>query len=253
VGKKAGLAGGVLLITSLLAFESGLQAKVETFSRESPNRRRKVYNLRVHRLCRICTVFCKAIQLTDQELLAFFHDLWAEADALWEANQAKPEYALYVSADYKAIFHQLCELRGRVHTVLEWGSGLGVMTIMANRLGFDAYGIEAEPGLVKLAEGLAKKYQANPRFVVGSFIPAEYEEDLAAGEEFIRTLTTATPAYDEMDMQLRDFDLVYAFPWPDEHGIYRSIMRRHASRHALYMRYDAREGLSLSRVGKRTR
>ncbi len=191
--------------------------------------------------------------MTDHELLASFKGLWAEADALWEANQNRPEYALYVSADYQAIFDQLCALRGRVHTVLEWGSGLGVMTIMANRLGFDAYGIEAEANLVMLAEGLAKKYQAKPRFVVGSFIPAEYEEDYAAGEEFIRTLTTATPAYDELDMQLRDFDLVYAFPWPDEHAIYRSIMHRHASRHALYMRYDAREGLSLTRVGKRGR
>jgi SAM-dependent methyltransferase len=189
--------------------------------------------------------------LTDAKLLDSFKRLWAEADAIWEANSNAPAYALYVSADYKAIFDKLCELRGRVDTILEWGSGLGVVTIMANRLGFDAYGIEAEPDLVKLAEGLASKYQATPRFVVGSFIPAEFEEDLPAGEEFGRTLTTATPAYEELDMELRDFDLVYAYPWPDEHGIYRSIMRRHASRHALYMRYDAREGLVLTRVHPR--
>ncbi len=190
--------------------------------------------------------------LTDTELLESFKLLWVEADAIWEANCNAPAYALYVSADYLAIFEKLCELRGRVDTVLEWGSGLGVVAIMASRLGFDAYGIEAEPDLVKLAEGLAHKFQATPRFVVGSFIPSEFEEDLQAGEEFGRTLTTATSAYEELDMELRDFDLVYAYPWPDEHGIYRSIMRRHASRHALYMRYDAREGLSLTRVYKRS-
>lgn len=189
--------------------------------------------------------------MTDSELLISFKLLWAEADAIWEANGNAPAYALYVSADYMAIFEKLCELRGRVQTVLEWGSGLGVMTIMADRLGFDAYGIELEPDLVKLAEGLAEKYGARPKFVVGSFIPAEFEEDLQAGEEFVRTPTTATPAYAELDMELRDFDLVYAFPWPDEHGIYRSIMQRHASRQALYMRYDAREGLSLTRVHKK--
>ena len=188
--------------------------------------------------------------MTDSELLASFQLLWAEADALWEANENRPAYALYVSADYMAIFEKLCQLRGRVDTVLEWGSGLGVVTIMANRLGFDAYGIEAESELVKLAETLAAKYQATPRFVVGSFIPAEFEEDMRAGEEFGRTITNAAPAYEELDMELRDFDLVYAFPWPDEHGIYRSIMKRHASRNALYMRYDAREGLSLTRVNK---
>lgn len=189
--------------------------------------------------------------MSDIDLLDSFRLLWAEADEIWEANGNAPAYALYVSADYMAIFEKLCELRGRVHTILEWGSGLGVVTIMANRLGFDAYGIEAEPDLVKLAEGLAAKYGAQPKFVVGSFIPSEFEEDYQAGEEFGRTLTTATPAYEELDMELRDFDLVYAFPWPDEHSIYRSIMRRHASRHALYMRYDAREGLSVTRVHKR--
>lgn len=195
--------------------------------------------------------FPKATPLTDTELLGSFKLLWAEADAIWEANSNSPAYALYVSADYMAIFEKLCELRGRVDTVLEWGSGLGVVTIMANRLGFDAYGIEAEPDLVKLAEGLATKYGAQPKFVVGSFIPSEFEENYQAGEEFGRTLTTAISAYEDLDMELRDFDLVYAFPWPDEHGIYRSIMRRHANRNALYMRYDAREGLSLTRVHKR--
>ncbi len=190
--------------------------------------------------------------MTDSELLSSFKLLWAEADAIWEANGNAPAYALYVSADYMAIFEKLCELRGRVETILEWGSGLGVVTIMANRLGFDAYGIEAEADLVKLAEGLATKYSATPRFAIGSFIPAEFEEDFGAGEEFGRTLTNLVPAYEELDMELRDFDLVYAFPWPDEHGIYRSIMKRHANRNALYMRYDAREGLSLTRVGKRT-
>lgn len=199
-----------------------------------------------------CTHLQKAIHLTDAQLLDSFKLLWADADEMWETNGNSPAYALYVSADYMAIFEKLCELRGRVDTILEWGSGLGVVTIMANRLGFDAYGIEAEPELVKLAEGLAIKYDARPRFVVGSFIPAEFEEDYQAGEEFGRTLTTATPAYEELDMELRDFDLVYAFPWPDEHGIYRSIMQRHASRNALYMRYDAREGLSLTRIHKRS-
>ena len=189
--------------------------------------------------------------MSDSELLSSFKSLWAEADAIWEANENLPAYALYVSADYMAIYEKLCTLRGRVETILEWGSGLGVVTIMANRLGFDAYGIEAEADLVQLAEGLAAKYSATPRFAIGSFIPAEFEEDVGNGEEFGRTLTNLAPAYEELDMELRDFDLVYAFPWPDEHRIYRRIMQRYANRNALYMRYDAREGLSLTRVSKR--
>ena len=64
--------------------------------------------------------------------------LWDEAAALWDAHQDDPGWEGYVSADYAAIFQQLVQLRGKVSSVLEWGSGLGVVTIMASRLGFDA-------------------------------------------------------------------------------------------------------------------
>jgi hypothetical protein len=191
--------------------------------------------------------------LASDLILASLKELWIEVEAIWEANQHQPEYTLYVSADYQAIYDQLCRLRGRATTFLEWGSGLGVVTIMANRLGFDSYGIEAESRLVCLAEGLAKKYHANPTFAIGSFIPTEYQENLAAGVEFGRTLTEHASAYEDLDMELRDFDLVYAYPWPDEHRIYRHIMQRHAADNALYMRYDAREGLSLTRIANKGR
>ncbi len=60
----------------------------------------------------------------------------------------------YVSADYLSVFHSLAQLRNRVSTVLEWGSGLGVVSIMASRMGFEAFGIEAEAVLVEYALGL---------------------------------------------------------------------------------------------------
>ncbi len=124
---------------------------------------------------------------------------------------------------------------GRGH---DYGGSIGIRCLR----------IEAEPKLVRLAQELAQRYDARPKFATGSFIPVEFEEDLSSGEEFGRTLTTAESAYAELDMELRDFDLVYAFPWPDEHAIYRSIMRQHGAPNAIYMRYDAREGLSVTRV-----
>jgi hypothetical protein len=38
---------------------------------------------------------------------------------------------------------------------IEWGSGLGVVTCLAEWAGFDAIGIEIEPRLVGMAEELA--------------------------------------------------------------------------------------------------
>ncbi len=78
----------------------------------------------------------------DPTLLAEIRSLWAEADSLWERHHQTPAFHGYVSADYQTVFESLARLQGRVLTVLEWGSGLGITTIMASRMGFNAYGIE---------------------------------------------------------------------------------------------------------------
>ena len=183
----------------------------------------------------------------DQTLLAEFRSLWAEADELWERHQALPAFRGYVSADYQAVYESLARLRGRVLTVLEWGSGLGVVTIMASRMGFEAYGIEAEPDLVEYAENFAQAYGPQARFAQGSFIPAEFEWHPADGDDVYRTIIDVASAYDELDMELRDFDLVYAYPWPDEHVLFRNIMRRLGRKEALLLSYDVREGVELTR------
>ena len=56
------------------------------------------------------------------------------------------------------------------------------------------------------------------------------------------------PAYDAIDMELSDFDLVYGFPWPDEHDFFRAIMKQCARPDALFLSYDARDKISLCRV-----
>ena len=60
-----------------------------------------------------------------------------------------------------------------------------------------------------------------------------------------RTIINAASAYDELEMELRDFDLVYAYPWSDEHTLYRNIMREFGRKDALLLSYDAREGIEL--------
>ena len=178
-------------------------------------------------------------------------ELWAVAAGIWDAHEEDPAYDGYVSADFAAIYKRLEGLQGRVHTFLEWGSGLGVVATMASRLGFDAYGIEVKPELVDAARDIAERFAASPQFATGSFIPEGFAGDVSQGDEFHRTETQDHSAYEQIDMELRDFDLVYAYPWPEEHATFRRIIRRCASPHALYLRYDAREGLSLTRPAAR--
>lgn len=179
-----------------------------------------------------------------------FKDLWAEAEAIWVAHENAPAFQGYVSADYAAILMKLLELRTRATTFLEWGSGLGVVAIMASRLGFQAYGIEVEPRLVDFSMRLAEKHHAPATFATGSFIPHDFEARLEAGDEFHRTIVDVSSAYDELGMELRDFDLVYAFPWPEELAVFRSIIRQCGASNTLFLRYDVREGLSLTRPAK---
>jgi len=183
----------------------------------------------------------------DEKLLGDFRRLWSDADQLWDQRQNAAAFHGYVSADYMAVYRSLAELRGRVLTFLEWGSGLGIVTIMASQMGFEAYGIEAEPELVDLSNGFAQAHGSDARFAEGSFVPDDFVWDPADGSDVNRTIIDVPAAYDELDMELRDFDLVYAYPWPDEHTLFRNIVRQFGRQDTLFLSYDAREGTELIR------
>jgi predicted cobalt transporter CbtA len=63
----------------------------------------------------------------------------------------------FVPGDYGGILQALLEFRapGGGLKFLEWGSATGVVVIMADLLGFEAYGIELDAGLVSIARSLA--------------------------------------------------------------------------------------------------
>lgn len=183
------------------------------------------------------------IEEFDDNLHEEFRSLWDQAAAIRDENHKAPGFANFVAADYQQVLDALLEQRDKRQRFLEWGSGLGVATIMASRLGFESYGIEIESVLVDFAMELAETHDADAEFFVGSFIPDGFELDIEEGDEVFRTVEYTEPAYDEMDMELRDFDLVYAYPWPDEHGFHFSIMRQFANPAAILLTYDAREGM----------
>ena len=146
------------------------------------------------------------------------------------------------------MYQALVDLRPRVDTILEWGSGLGVVTIMASRLGFRACGIEVEPLLVERSQALAERFGPDAQFAAGSFIPDDYQWGVEVPGDASRTETDSRAAYDELDLEPHDFDLVYAYPWPDEHDLYLDILRQHGGENTLFLSYDAREGVCLTQI-----
>ena len=133
----------------------------------------------------------------------------------------------FVPAEYEKFLQVLLQLRGEQRTFLEWGSGTGVITIMADLLGFEAYGIELDAALVKIARELARKYESNAHFVEGSFLPAGYVWRAHDGDERLGTIGRGRSAYLEMNRPLEDFDIVYGYPWDGEAEIMRDVMKQY--------------------------
>ncbi len=188
------------------------------------------------------------------ELLTEFKELWDEVDQLWEQEQATEPFGGYVSSDFLSVYQELLRLRDsnpKISKVLEWGSGLGVIAIMASRMGFDAYGIEAEPVLVEHSVRLAEKFASNAQFAAGSFVPDGFQWKPAVGTELNQTKIDVPDAYGGLQMGLEDFDLVLAYPWPEERRPFASIMREFGRPNAMLLIYDAREGITVSRPFER--
>lgn len=184
-------------------------------------------------------------------LLTEMQSMWTWAEEIWDRYQHDHNFHGFVAADYAVVFDALLDLRGRAVTFLEMGSGLGVVTIMASRLGFQAYGIECEAGLVDWSRILAEKYGPDAVFAEGSFIPHQYCWTGRLSDELERTDVAAPAAYDDLDMELRDFDLIYAYPWPGEQRLFRDIVKQFGSPNARLLCYDVRDGIVHHRFRRR--
>ena len=129
----------------------------------------------------------------------------------------------------------------------EWGSGFGVVTMLAALREMESYGIEVEPALVSQAQQLAEDLQIDAEFAAGSFIPEGAEDALEFVEDIEHIDTDCPSAYYEWDLEIADFDLFFAFPWPGEHGFWEAVFDRYASDGALLLTYHGIESLKLQR------
>jgi SAM-dependent methyltransferase len=178
---------------------------------------------------------------------ATLHALCRRGDELFARFRAErgDEFSSFVPADHAGACAMLRELRPRADSFLELGSGAGVVTIAADLLGYDAYGIEIEPRLCDYARDLADEFGSDARFAVGSFLPDDFDAAAVLADADFHVTLDGTPAYDELGVGLADFDLVYAFPWPGEEELFVRLVREHGRRGTLLLTYDASEGFTV--------
>ena len=135
----------------------------------------------------------------------------------------------FVPADYENVLAALLPLRAPGLRFLEWGSATGVITIMADLLGFEAYGIELDPRLVETARELALRHGSGARFAAGSFLPAGYRYRPRSGDSRLGTIGDGESGYRALGHPLDDFDVVYGYPWGGEEPMMLDLMRAYGS------------------------
>jgi hypothetical protein len=133
----------------------------------------------------------------------------------------------------------------------EWGSGFGVNACLAAMLDFEAWGVEIEAELVDAARQLADEYELPAEFVHGSFIPpggADFIHD-EAGYSWLTP--REAESLEERELDPEDFDVILAYPWPDEEGLIEAICERHAAPGTLLVTYHSGEDWRVRRRVRR--
>jgi hypothetical protein len=164
---------------------------------------------------------------------------------------AQPTLAAFVPSDFEQVYRALSAIESQWLTAgrrfLEWGSGLGVATCLAEIIGFDAAGIEIESRLVAMAEDLAADHGMSAQFACGSFLPAGAEPRADHLADVAWLTTTGPDGYCELELEPDDFDLIYAYPWPGEEQVIFDVFSQYAAVGSLLLTYHGQEGLRLQR------
>ena len=176
---------------------------------------------------------------------ALFEEIQRESSVAWRefSNSLEGAFHHFLPADYGLVLESLVELRSRADSFLELGSGVGTVTILADLVGFQATGIEIEPELVRLSYALAEQFDSRAEFVEGSFVPVEFRDEIALQDPDFPAVTDGIDAFEELGMEISDFDLVYAYPWPGEEEWMMELVRRFSGPQTLFLAYRGEEGI----------
>ena len=181
-----------------------------------------------------------------------------EADRRIEEFQSYGRVPGFVPSDFPRVYRVLRAVAEAKATpgnlFCEWGSGFGVTACLAAMLEFDAVGIEIDSDLVDAAQMLADDFGLPVEFIRGSFIPKGGEVCADLKDDFAWLTMEEARTNEEFGLEPDDFDVVFAYPWPDEEGVTERLFDRYASAGALLITYHGGDDLRLRRkMGKKKR
>ena len=189
----------------------------------------------------------------DPDLVTRLKELCHEGWEIWsrfDVRVRRESFHPFVAAEYEDVLPALISVRAPGRRFLEWGSATGVITIMADLLGFEAYGIELDVDLVGEARGLADAWGSGARFAAGSLLPTGYRFRGRREGEHLGTIGEGTSGYLELGHPLEDFDVVYGFPWSGEEAMMLDLMRCYGRSDALLLLNTGDDGMTMYRGGR---
>ena len=184
-----------------------------------------------------------------RRLATLFQEGWEIWDSFSREDQDN-DFHPFVPAEYEKVLEALLPHLNPGQKFLEWGSATGVITIMADLLGFQAFGIELDGKLVELAEILAPRYDSKATFVKGSFIPQGYRWKPPGGDGRLATIGHGPSGYLELGHHLDEFDVVFAFPWSGEEPMMVDLMATYGSADAIFLLNTVNDGVRVYRGGR---
>ncbi|QDU72862.1 class I SAM-dependent methyltransferase [Mucisphaera calidilacus] len=194
------------------------------------------------------------LPLGDHDLSDRVAELLEDADRRierWVHDRRDTPIPGFVPADYPLVFQALLAIDqlglATGQHFLEWGSGFGIITAMASVIGFEAFGIEVEHDLVDQAEHLLDDHDIHARFARGSYLPPDADQNQDLVRDYSWLETDRPDGYDELGLEIDDFDLIYVYPWPGEEPVAEACFEQYASFGSLLLSYRTDDRLWLHR------
>lgn len=129
----------------------------------------------------------------------------------------------------------------------EWGAGFGVAAGLAAFAGFEACGIEIEPDLCEGARSLLEDHGLDTPIALGTFVPEGGEAFTDAAQELAWLEVSGPCGYEELDLEVTELDVVFAYPWPGEEEAVVDLFEAFAAEGTLLVTYHGLEDVRLRR------